>query len=122
MRYSRTGLGNPALFRYCAALEHPDPTDPTSAAAFTLRLLARRILALTEEVAELTTQITRAVETRAPSLLHRYGVGPDTAAALLLPAGDNPPQHRSVLRRPLRGQSDRSIVRQDTPPPAQPRR
>lgn len=33
-----------------------------------------------------------------------------------------PDQHGSIFRRPLRGQPDRSLVRQDTPPPTQPRR
>lgn len=34
--------------------------------------------------------ITTAITARAPKLLARYGVGPDTAAALLIAAGDNP--------------------------------
>ena len=90
LRESMTGLSNPALFRRCAQLTDPDPLDPPSAAAFTLRLLARRILALTAEIDELNVQITAAIQTCAPKLLQRYGVGPDTAAALLLAAGDNP--------------------------------
>ncbi|MDX6434292.1 MAG: transposase, partial [Streptosporangiaceae bacterium] len=61
-----------------------------SAAAFTLRLLGRRILELTSEIDDLNTHIAAAIEARAPQLLQRYGVGPDTAAALLLVAGDNP--------------------------------
>ena len=90
LRESMTGLSNPALFRRCAQLDHLDPTDPASAAAFTLRLLARRILELTGEIDELNAQIAAAVDARAPQLLKRYGVGPDTAAALMLAAGDNP--------------------------------
>jgi transposase len=90
LRESMTRLGNPALFRRCAALSPPDPSDPVSAAAFTLRLLARRVLHLTGEIDELNSRITAAIEVRAPQLLQRYGVGPDTAAALLLAAGDNP--------------------------------
>jgi transposase len=90
LRESMTGLSNPALFRRCAELEHSQPTDPTSAAAFTLRLLARRILELTGEIDALNAQIATSIEARAPQLLLRYGVGPDTAAALLLAAGDNP--------------------------------
>jgi transposase len=85
-----TGLSNPALFRRCAQLDQADPGDPASAAAFTLRLLARRILELTGEINELNTRIAAGVDARAPQLLRRYGVGPDTAAALLLAAGDNP--------------------------------
>jgi transposase len=90
LRESMIGLSNPALFRRCAQLDQADPSDPASAAAFTLRLLARRILELTGEIHELNTRIAAAIDARAPQLLQRYGVGPDTAAALLLAAGDNP--------------------------------
>jgi transposase len=89
LRESMTGLGNPALFRRCAGLSPADPSDPASAAAFTLRLLARRIAELTGEIDELNARIAAAVKACAPQLLQRYGVGPDTAAALLLAAGDN---------------------------------
>jgi len=90
LRDSMTGLSNPALFRRCTELNHSNPTDTPSAAAFTLRLLARRILELSSEIDELNAQIATTIEARAPQLLQRYGVGPDTAAALLLAAGDNP--------------------------------
>jgi len=90
LRESMTGLSNPALFRRCAELNHPAARDPASAAAFTLRLLARRIPELTGEIDELNTQIAAAIEVCEPQLLQRYGVGPDTAAALLLAVSDNP--------------------------------
>lgn len=90
LRESMTGLSNPALFRRCAQLVVSEPSDPAGAATLTLRLLARRVMALSDEINELNTQITAAIQARAPQLLHRYGVGPDTGAALLLAAGDNP--------------------------------
>ena len=90
LRESMTSLRNPALFRRCAELTVSDPHNPMGAAALTLRLLARRILALTDEIDELNICITNAIQSHAPQLLNRYGVGPDTAAALLLAAGDNP--------------------------------
>jgi transposase len=90
LRETTIGLSNPALFRRCAGLTVTDPRDPASAAAFTLRLLARRVLALGDEIDQLNTQIAVAIQARAPQLLQRYGVGSDTAAALLLAAGDNP--------------------------------
>lgn len=46
MRESMNNLRNPALFRRCAQFNGPDPSDPATAATFTLRLLARQ-LALT---------------------------------------------------------------------------
>lgn len=90
LRESMTGLSNPKLFRACAQLDAHTPVDPTTAAVYTLRLLARRIAALTAEITDLDRRITAAVNTCAPTLLRRQGVGPDTAAALLLAAGDNP--------------------------------
>lgn len=90
LRESMTGLSNTTLFRRCAELAVPTPTDTASAAEFTLRLLAHRVLELTSEIDDLNTHIAAAIEARWPRLLQRYGVGPDTAAALLLAAGDNP--------------------------------
>ncbi len=90
LRESMAGLRNPALFRRCAELNASDLHDPAGAAALTLRLLARRILSLTDEIDELNLRITDAIQSHTPQLLNRYGVGPDTAAALLLAAGDNP--------------------------------
>jgi hypothetical protein len=39
---------------------------------------------------DLQRQITAVLNTHAPQLLQRHGVGPDSAAALLITAGDNP--------------------------------
>jgi transposase len=90
LREALTGLSNPKLIRKCSELEPADGTVPAAAARHTLRLLARRIQHLTEEIKDLTARITAAITARAPKLLGRYGVGPDTAAALLIAAGDNP--------------------------------
>ncbi|GAB7040329.1 MULTISPECIES: transposase [Catenuloplanes] len=84
------GLSNPKLFRRCAELPATAPADAMSAAAYTLRLLASRIIALTAEIDDLDQHITDTVRVHTPGLLDRQGVGPDTAAALLLAAGDNP--------------------------------
>jgi transposase len=92
------GLGRTALVRRCAELPDPDATGDGAVAAtvvYTLRLLARRIQHLGAEVNDLTRRITAAVESHAPQLLERRGVGPDSAAALLIAAGDNPERLRS---------------------------
>ena len=60
-----------------------------------LSSLAHRIVGLDDELAELDEQITAHVTAVAPELLARFGVGPDTAAALLVAAGDNPERLRS---------------------------
>ena len=69
-----------------------DPRIPrtTSSTDYRRGTLARRIRELTGEIDELNARIAAAIGARAPHLLQRYGVGPDTAAALLLAAGDNP--------------------------------
>ena len=69
--------------------------DPTAATKFALRSVARRYLALAEEIGELEGQIRRLVRETAPGLVALEGVGPDTAATLLIAAGDNPERLRS---------------------------
>ena len=50
--------------------------------------MARRYRALSEEISELEAQIERLTREAAPGLVALDGVGPDTAAALLVAAGD----------------------------------
>ncbi|UKY48572.1 IS110 family transposase [Streptomyces inhibens] len=90
LRESLAGLSNPKLIRQCSELNAAQDTSPEAATRRTLRLLARRVMHLTEEIADLTARITTAIDACAPKLLNVYGVGPDTAAALLTAVGDNP--------------------------------
>src|SRR5215469_7473121 len=60
-----------------------------------LRELGRRAQYLDGQLARLDELITPLVTARAPGLLQLYGVGPDTAALLLITAGDNPGRLRS---------------------------
>jgi transposase len=83
------------LIRDCAQLEASTPQDVTSAAVYTLRLLARRILALTEEIHDLEQRLTDTIISHTPTMLAHRRVGPDNAAALLIAAGDNPDRLRS---------------------------
>jgi transposase len=70
--------------------------DPVTAAAkITLRRLARRIAALTEEIDELDADLHPLVAQTAPALMAVYGVGTEVAAQLLTTAGDNPDRLRS---------------------------
>lgn len=86
LRELLTGLSNPALVATCAALD----ADYQGEAIFTMRLLARRVQHLSDEVKELTRRTTRAVRACRPQMLDLVGVGPDSAAVLLTAAGDNP--------------------------------
>lgn len=64
--------------------------DVDGTARYTLRLLARRIVFLTQEIDDLEARLTATINRHAPELIARNGVGPDTAAALLIAVGDNP--------------------------------
>jgi transposase len=55
-----------------------------------IRDLARRIKALNIEIGNIDRMLTTLITDTAPSLLELYGVGLDTAASLLVTAGDNP--------------------------------
>jgi transposase len=90
LRESMSGLSNVRLIRRCAELDPAAGTGPERAVRHTLRLLARPIQHLTEEIDDLNKQIAAAVEQAAPDLLKIHGVGPDTASDLLIAAGDNP--------------------------------
>ena len=62
---------------------------------FALRVLARRYQALSAELACLSEELDRRTRTAAPRLVARFGIGPDSAGALLVAAGDNPGRLRS---------------------------
>ena len=79
----------------CAALLSDDESPVLASLKMTLRLLAKRWTALHEELRELDKQLSRLTKLAAPRLLARFGVGPQTAATLLVTAGDNPMRLRS---------------------------
>jgi transposase len=84
-----------ALVTAIAALR-PRPGDiPGYATRVALRELGQRAVFLDGQVGRLNELIVPLVTTRAPSLLALYGVGPNTAALLLIAAGDHPERLRS---------------------------
>ena len=54
-----------------------------------IRNLARRVKAFNTEMKQIDRMLISLLEQTAPSLLALYGVGPDSAASLLVAAGDN---------------------------------
>ena len=60
-----------------------------------MRCLAERYQVLSAEVATLDTELDRLTAKAAPGLVALFGVGPDSAGALLVAAGDNPDRLRS---------------------------
>ena len=69
--------------------------EAVAAAKRSMRSLARRHRALTAEIDDLEAEIARLCAAANPALLAAPGVGPDTAAALLVAVGDNPQRLRS---------------------------
>ena len=67
-----------------------NPSDVEAATKFALHSVARRYQQLSEEISELDEQLDRLVTEAAPELVAVEGVGTDTAASLLIAAGDNP--------------------------------
>jgi transposase len=90
LREQLRGLSKTALPRTAAALDPGQLTSPTAATMLALRTLGQRHAALTAELTALEAEINRLVARHATPLLALFGVGPDSASALLVAAGDNP--------------------------------
>ena len=83
------------LVRRCSGFRPGDILTPTAAAKLALRSIARRHQQLTAELRVINTELTRITAETAPALLQAFCVGPDSAAALLITAGDNPERLKS---------------------------
>ena len=89
LRDQLRGLRKAQLARACAQLA------PAAGLRLALGSLGRRWLALDEEITNLDAAITGTLRRTAPRLLERHSVGVQTAAQLLITAGDNPTRLRS---------------------------
>jgi transposase len=96
LRQRLSGVSRQCLGSRAASLR-PQAAQGTVVFATTtaLRALGRRVLALDKEAEELDRLLDELVAKTAPELLAVYGVGPGTAACLLVAAGDNPDRLRS---------------------------
>jgi transposase len=95
LRARFAGRSTAALAAAIAALR-PRPGDvPGYATRVALRELGRRVQFLDAQLNRLDELIGPLVTARAPGLLSLHGVGPDTAAQLLVTAGDHPERLRS---------------------------
>jgi transposase len=84
-------LGGEELLTACTRLRPgTDLADPVTATKTALRRLARRIHALTAEIADADAELGPVLAQALPQTLALFGVGPDSAGQLLVTAGDNP--------------------------------
>ena len=79
----------------CAQLQSLGDTPLLQALTNTLRLLASRWMNLAKELHQHDAAIVDLTKRAGRRLLGRFGVGPQTAATLLVTAGDNPNRLRS---------------------------
>jgi transposase len=84
------------LARQAAALRPRADGDPVlHATKLAMRTLGRRALAISDDMHDLDVVLAALVAETAPELLACHGVGVDTAAILLVAAGDNPERIRN---------------------------
>ena len=84
-----------ALLERCAGLRPGPVSTPLAAAKHALRALARRWRDHDTEIKDHEVLLATLTHQLAPRLVEAFGVGPDTAAEVLLVAGDNPDRVRS---------------------------
>ena len=96
LRERFAGVSAEMLARTAAAMRVHAGADPVVVATkLAITTLARRVLVLEAEAKLLDARLGALVERTAPELLALYGVGVQTAAVLLVAAGDNPQRLRS---------------------------
>ena len=95
LRETLDGLSVSALSTRCRSFRIHRLSDPVSAAKYALRSLACRYHQLSEEMRNLKAELARLIGIASPTLINILGVGPDTAATLLIAAGSNPERLRS---------------------------
>lgn len=90
LREALRGSTPSKLVTTASRLRPADPTTAAGATRFALRELARRVQQFEAECKRLDAVLERLVAATAPDLVACFGVGTDTAGALLVCAGDNP--------------------------------
>lgn len=96
LREATKGLSRARLASEAAQWRPRPGGDPVLyATRFAMATLARRVKALEAEAVRVDALLEPLVTATAPSLVELFGVGPDTAAILLVAAGDNAERLRS---------------------------
>jgi transposase len=95
LRDQLRALSTTRLVGKAAQLRPGTLASPLAVSKLALRHLARRCQTLEAEIGSLDGQLARLTATASPQLIGAFGVGADTAGALLVAAGDNPDRLRS---------------------------
>jgi transposase len=96
IRQALQGISRRRLAKVAASMRPRAGCDPVAFATKTaLRSLGRRALALQAEMKQIDALLAQLIREHWEDLLSLYGVGVDSAAALLVAAGDNPERLRS---------------------------
>jgi len=91
LRSKLRALKTPDLVTTCAAFRIRAEGDSLgSVTRLAMRELAQRIQFLDDQLMRTKARLSRITTAAAPELMARKGVGPDTASAILVSAGDNP--------------------------------
>ena len=91
LRDTLDGLrGRITLVRHVAALRPGEITSPIASAKTAMRAIARRWLALHEEIQSHDQELDRLVREKAPELMESHGISTMTVAEMLILVGDNP--------------------------------
>jgi transposase len=95
LRQRLAGVSPRCLAKKAASLRpRADQGAVVYATTTAIRALGRRVVSLDEESKQIDKLLAELVRATAPELVALYGVGPDTAASLLVAAGDNPERLR----------------------------
>ena len=97
LRAQLRGKSATALLDACIALDVDTTTltDPSNATMLALRSIAHPTRELRREADELKRLLAKLIDEVAPRTSQVFGLGPDTAAALLVTVGDNPDRLRT---------------------------
>ena len=87
-------LAHAALMVTSSAFRDPLDDSPMAVAKKALRFLARRVLRLEQEFAELLDDLDQLTQQACSGLRQTYGIDTDGAATLLVTVGDHPERQR----------------------------
>lgn len=105
--------GRITLVRDVAAMRPGEITSPTASAKAAMRAIARRWLALHEEIEAHDRELDRLARERAPELMQAHGISTMTVAEMLILMGPRPHPVRSRPGQALWRLPDPGVQRQD---------